>query len=646
MTERAHETLLARARAADGTAREGGISVGTVRFGLLGPLAVWNDDGVPVRVPEGKIRALLASLLLAEGNAVSAGRLADDLWGQDLPGNPVNTLQTKVSQLRRTLAGAALVHGPSGYALTVPADALDVARFRALVRKAKPGTDAAGRARVLSEALALWRGEPLADFAGEPFAIPFAAQLGEEKLGAREDLAEARLELGEGAAVVDELGTLVEEHPLRERVRALHLRALYQAGRQAEALRGYRDFRALLVGELGLEPGPELREVHAAMLRQDPVLRPSSERRPPLPVPLTELVGRDDAVRTVTGLLTTHRLVTLTGPGGVGKTRLATAAAAVVDTAPEASGGVWLVELAGIDRHSCAGESGANQGEWVLDAVASVLGVRDLPASPGVAERAGRLAEAVRGRDLLLVLDNCELVVESVAVVTAALVRAAPSLRVLATSRQPLGIAGELVWPVPPLGIPSGVHAEGEATESTVAAIREFSAVRLFAARAAEAVPGFALEPANAAAVAAICRRLDGLPLALELAATKLRALGIGEVLTRLDDRFRLLDSGHRDAPARQRTLRALIDWSWELLDEVERTVLSRLAVHAEGCDIAAAEAVCAAGGIGPADVAGCWPASSTGRWWSASTPGTGRDTACWSRSPSTASPSSTPVVN
>lgn len=584
---------------------------------MLGPLAVWDDDGEPIRVPEGKLRALLASLLLAEGHAVSADRLADDLWGQDLPGNPVNTLQTKVSQLRRTLGGTgtapSLVHGPSGYVLTVPAEAFDVTRFRALVRQARPGIDPVEKVRVLSEALSLWRGEALADFAGEPFAVPFAAKLGEDRLGAREELAAARLELGEATAIVDELGVLAERYPLRERVRALHLRALYQAGRQAEALRGYRDVRSLLAGELGLEPGPELRELHAAMLRQDPALlaRRAPARRPPLPVPLTELVGRDDAVRTVTGLLATHRLVTLTGPGGVGKTRLATAAATVMDgagttpEASEASDGVWLVELAGIDRHTCAEVSCTDQGAWVLDTIAGVLGVRDLPSSGEVAERAARLAEAVRGRDMLLVLDNCELVVESVAEVTAALLRTAPSLRILATSRQPLGIAGELVWPVPPLGIPSGVHAEGDATETTVAAIREFSAVRLFTARAAEAAPGFALAPANAAAVAAICRRLDGLPLALELAATKLRALGIDEVLVRLDDRFRLLDSGHRDAPARQRTLRALIDWSWELLDEAERTVLGRLAVHAESCDIEAAEAVCAANGLASADVTG-----------------------------------------
>lgn len=588
-----------------------------VRFGVLGPLAVWTSDGQPVLVPEAKVRALLADLLVAEGRPVPVGRLADDLWGGRLPGNPTNTLQTKVSQLRRTLERAEpggrelVVHQPPGYLVRIDADRLDAQRFRTLTARAGATEDPGAKAALLADALALWRGPALADLADEPFTAPAIRRLEEERLVALEEWAEARLALGDHGLLVGELGDLVAGHPLRERLRGLQLRALYRAGRQTEALDSYTELRTLLADELGLEPGPELAGLQQAILAQDPALRgvpapATSAARPRtnLPVPITEIVGRTAAVRAVRSLVGEARLVTLTGPGGVGKTRLA------VETARQLAetfgDGAWLIEFAGLDRQGGAA-SDCPPPEWVGQVAAAALGVRDDPAGPlppGPAALTDRLADAVRAKAILLVLDNCEQVVGPVAELAARLLRAAPGVRILATSQEPLGLAGEVLWSVPPLEVPGDVGAgPGHSAEDMLAAVREFSAVRLFVARAAAAAPGFALTAGNAPAVAAICRRLDGIPLALELAATRVRALGVRELLARLDDRFRLLGTGLRGSPARQQTLRAMIDWSWQLLTGPERIVLRRLAVHTEGCTLDAAEAVCAGDGVQPGEV-------------------------------------------
>ncbi|MGP4023114.1 BTAD domain-containing putative transcriptional regulator [Actinomadura sp. 3N407] len=559
-----------------------------MRFGVLGPLSVCTDDGRPVRVPEVKVRALLTDLLAHEGRPVSADRLIEDLWGDDPPGSPVNTLQTKVSQLRRTLekaepGGRGLVaFRAPGYVLR--ATDLDAARFVALLDRARAATDLREKAGLLSDALALWRGPAYADFRDEEFVRTAAARLEERRLTALEEWAEVRLELGEHRLLADELGEMVAAHPLRERLYAVHLRALYRSGRQGEALAGYDELRRLLADELGLEPGPELAGLHQAMLRQDPSLVPSRPRTN-LPAPLTGLIGREQAVAEVGALLGSARMVTLTGPGGVGKTRLALAAA---DRAAAAfPDGVWLVELAGTSRETAT----------VAEVVAAELDVRDDTATgsrPGVrpAGLAHRLAEALRGRRLLLVLDNCEHLIEAVAELVDLLLRAAPELRVLATSQESLAMPGETLYAVPPLELPVPGTDPGEA-----------GSVRLFAARAAAAAPGFVLDEVSAPSVATICRRLDGLPLALELAAARVRTLGVRGVADRLDDRFHLLTVSGRGRPARQQTLRAVIDWSWEQLGERQRLVLLRLAVHPGGCTLEAAEAVCAEPGLDVADL-------------------------------------------
>nr|BFE82116.1 hypothetical protein GCM10020093_047170 [Planobispora longispora] len=420
-------------------------------------------------------------------------------------------------------------------------------------------------------------GPAFADFADEEYTRSAIVRLEEQRLSALEQRAEARLELGEHGLLVGELGDLVARHPLRERLRAVHMRALYRAGRQSEALAGYTELRERLAEELGLDPGPELAALYQAILGQDPALSVPAERPVTnLPAAVSKLIGRDGALAEICSLAGDERLVTLTGPGGVGKTRLALAAAARL--ADSFEDGAWLVEL----DHGTRSPAEA------------VMAALDIKEDAGPATPADRLADALRSRRLLLVLDNCEHLVEQVAELAELLLRAVPGLRVLATSREPLAVDGEVLWGVPPLDLPTSVD---------LTAMARSDAVRLFVARAAASARGFALEAGNAQAVAQICRRLDGIPLALELAATRVRALGVQGVAARLDDRFRLLASGQRGAPPRQQTLTAVIDWSWELLTDEERRVLRRLAVHRDGCTLEAAESVCGEDGLDVLDL-------------------------------------------
>ncbi|WP_432988714.1 BTAD domain-containing putative transcriptional regulator [Dactylosporangium sp. CA-233914] len=576
-----------------------------MRFGVLGPLTVWTTSGTPVGVPGLKVRTLLADLLVHEGRPVSADRLVDDLWGDNPPGNPAGALSAKVSQLRRALedaepGGRELVqHDPAGYLLKGETDA---DRFQSLIAEAGRAGEPRARATLLSEALAAWRGPAFADFADEPFTRSAIAQLTQQRLTAEEDLAEARLSLGQHALLASGLGALLAEHPLRERLRAAHMRALYRSGRQSEALASYEELRGLLADELGLDPGVELVALHRAILTQDAALAapatpgPSAQPASNLRTPLTELIGRGDAVAEIRARLETDRLVTLTGPGGVGKTRLALETARqLASLPPGAEGspfpdGVWLVELAALDR-----PTDRDVTHRVAEAIMSVLDIRDTTGPAEPVASVDRLAEAMRHRRLLLVLDNCEHIVESVAELAELLLHTAAGLRLLTTSQEPLALAGEVVWSVAPLKVPDRAAglAELERTDS----------VRLFVARAAAAARGFVLDADTAPAVAVLCRRLDGIPLALELAATRVRALGVQGLVNRLDDRFRLLAVGYRGAPPRQQTLMAMIDWSWELLTDPERVVLRRLAVHADGCTLEAAEVVCAQDGLDVVDL-------------------------------------------
>ncbi|WP_205856326.1 BTAD domain-containing putative transcriptional regulator [Phytoactinopolyspora endophytica] len=586
-----------------------------MRFGVLGPLTVWPLNGIPVTIPGLKVRALLADLLAHEGRPVSADRLIDDLWAEELPGNPSGALHAKVSQLRRALdavepgARELVESGPFGYRLCVSPEAVDAGQVGLLLARARAARDARGKVALLTEALGLWRGPTLGEVGDMEFARGWVVRLDEQRLVAFEDLAEARLELGEHTLLVGELNDMILQHPLRERLRAVQLRALYASGRQSEALDAYEQYRRRLRDELGLDPGTGLVDLHQAILRRDPALESgtisvAAAARPNTNIPVAVsaepdggLVGRAAAIADVRKALETARLVTLTGPGGVGKTRLAIEAARAAEH--QYADGGWMVELAG-EVHHVTGADDADDVGSIATVVAATLGIREDSALgvPAGAARLGvidRLAAALRPRQLLLVLDNCEHVIEPVAHLIDRLLATAPNVSVLVTSQEPVRSPEEVVLPVPPLELPEPDASLGELSQA--------AAVRLFIVRAAAAAPAFVLSADNAAAVVEICRRLDGIPLALELAAARVRALDVHDLAARLDDRFRLLGSGHRTAPQRQRTLHAMIDWSWQRLSAVDKVLLRRLAVHVGGCTLEAAEQVCTDDDIAAADV-------------------------------------------
>ncbi|WP_338778030.1 BTAD domain-containing putative transcriptional regulator [Streptomyces sp. DG1A-41] len=547
-----------------------------VRYRILGTTQALRTDGTVVPVGGARLRALLTVLALRAGRTVPVGLLVDEVWGGDPPADAPGALQALIGRLRRALGADAVASAEGGYRLTAAPDDVDLHRFERLAGeglRALADGDPAKAAVVLDDALAVWRGPALADL---PDRAAEAARRDTRRLDVLRARHSAALALGQAEQSLPELTALCDSHPLDEPLQTLRLRALRDAGRTAEALDAYEDVRRLLADRLGADPGPELRSLHAELLKpgdDSPVSAPAADASGVgnLRARLTSFIGRESDIETIRADLTTARLVTLLGPGGAGKTRLSQEAAETLRHAMP--GGVWLAELAPVDDPAA-----------VPEAVLTAVGARETVLYGAGAEgiRAAvpdrlddpveRLAEHCSRPRMLLILDNCEHVADAAARLAEELLERCPGLTVLATSREPLGVPGELLRPVEPLPEPV--------------------ALRLLADRGAAARPGFRIED-DPEACAEICRRLDGLPLAIELAAARLRMLTPRQIADRLDDRFRLLTSGSRTVLPRQQTLRAVVDWSWDLLDEDERDVLRRLSVFAGGCDLPAAEAVC-----------------------------------------------------
>ncbi|MBM0236629.1 winged helix-turn-helix domain-containing protein [Micromonospora sp. ATA32] len=545
-----------------------------MQIGMLGPFEVRMDDGVFADVPGARLRGLLIALALKPGHVVPKATLVDWIWGEHPPSDAANALQRLVSRLRKALPEGLVEGQTDGYRLTVEPDAVDAVRFERLVGQARDDEDPQ-RVRRLREALALWRGAAMQDVGLPDSAALDAAvtRLERLRLTAIEDRFDAEISLGHGAELVPELTDLVAAYPVRERLVVALMRALAATGRDTEALLVYQSTSEALADALGVDPSPELSALHVALLRGE-LGRREEKRKTNLRAELSSFIGKDEAVAAVGALVAEHRLTTLIGPGGSGKTRLATETARrLLDDLPD---GAWLVELAAI------GADGD-----VVQATLAGLGLRDalLGEAPNM-ELIDRLIAAIREREALLILDNCEHVIESAAAFAHRLLGECRRLRILATSREPLGITGEALWPVAPLALPDGDAGPGE--------IESSPAVRLLRDRASAVRRDLAVDAHTLSTMARVCRVLDGMPLAIELAAARLRTMSIDQLAKRLDDRFRLLTGGSRTALPRHRTLRGVVDWSWDLLTDAERTVLRRLSVFSGGASLEAAERVCA----------------------------------------------------
>lgn len=537
---------------------------------LLGPIEVLDPAGAPVDIGSPRHRETLAALAVDAGRVVSTDTLLDRVWGETGRGGTLANLQAVISRLRSRLreadVPAEIVTAPPGYRLEVADDVIDVAHLSGGIDRAREALvagDVAAAQQHLGEALAWWRGEPLADVP-QPFARAEAMRLQGVRLTGEELAAELDLRLGHPAAAVTRLQELTTQHPLRESVRGQLMRALYLAGRQADALGEYDALRTQLVEELGVDPAPAVQRLHQQILEQDPALRPATApavaaprapepRRSTIPSTdlLGELIGRDRDIAYLVDLLRspTSRLVTVTGVGGCGKTRLSLAVAAAAD--PLFADGATLVPLAPLRDQSA-----------VIPAIARAVGVAE-GGDPFTA-----LLDLLRDRDQLLLLDNAEHLLDAWPEV-ATLAAACPGLRILVTSRIPLRVRGEVLFPLTPLDADA--------------------AAQLFTTRAAAVAPGVAIA-ADDPDVAQLCHRLGGIPLAIELAAARVRLLTPAAILTRLDEV--MAAEGARDLPPRQRTMRAAIDWSFELLSPAEQAAFPRLAVFVGGFTIEAAAAV------------------------------------------------------
>ncbi|ANZ39685.1 SARP family transcriptional regulator [Lentzea guizhouensis] len=570
-----------------------------LRVSLLGPFEVSRGENV-LPVAGARLQGLLVRLALAAGRPVEPGVLVDAIWGDDPPAGPASALQSLVTRLRRAVSPAdatadVVVQVPGGYRLAVDAevDALRFERLSAAGRERLRAGDPEAARSDLADAVALWGDHPGAEPAAIAAVAPaVATRLAHVSIEAVTDLAEAELALGQTEAAAVRLTRLLADHPVHERAAAVLMDALAAAGRQAEALTVYERVRVALADVLGADPGTALRERHLRLLRPDAGTSapaadvPRAPRPSHLPAPLTSFVGRADELARVKSLLATNRLVTVLGPGGAGKTRLALEAAR--RHRDDHRDGAWLVDLAPVTDPT-----------KVAAAVLAAIGLRGaavLDARKRIdGDELDVLAGELGGKRCLLLVDNCEHLIDAVAHFTAELLSRCPELRVLATSREHLAVHGEALVPLGPLALPE----PGDGVEQA----RRAASVRLFVERAAAVRPGFEVDPSTLPLIKSVTRGLDGMPLALELAAARLRTLSLSDVAEGLSDRFRVLATGSRTAPPRHRTLRAVIAWSWDLLGEHERVVAQRIATCPGGVTPASAAALCAGTTVPAAEV-------------------------------------------
>ncbi|GAA1397428.1 BTAD domain-containing putative transcriptional regulator [Pseudonocardia kongjuensis] len=539
---------------------------------LLGTVSALDGSGAELLPAGPRLRGLLARLALDAGHPVDAATLVDALWGE-APPSTANALQSLVSRLRRSVGADRVRSAPGGYRLDVGADAVDALRFARLRREAAATADRERARELLDRALGLWSGPALADLREVAFAGPAAARLAEARAATAEELTRRTLEDGVPApgTLRGVLTEVLAEQPLRETSAVALARLLHASGHRADALTVLDRTRSALAAELGVDPGPELRAARTELLHDAPagngrVAAPApATRAGPAGTPrhrapaLTSFIGREDDLARLRSLLAGARLVTVTGPGGAGKTRIVAEVVRDLDRPVEVA---ELAPLAGPEQLAAT----------VLHAVGGPdlsLGDRTGPGT------LARLRTALAGRELLLVLDNCEHLIDPVATLVHDLLGTVPGLTVLATSREPLGVPGEVLHPL--------------------GALDDAQAARLFTDRAAAVAPGFTADPAT---VTEICRRLDGQPLPIELAAARARTLSAREIADRLADRFRLLVTGSRTVLPRHQTLRAVVDWSWDLLGAAERTLADRFGVFAGPVGAHAVETVCGGGGL------------------------------------------------
>ena len=550
---------------------------------LLGPFDVRINSRPLRRLRTRKGQFLLALLALRQSKAVEREWLTATLWPESDDKQAYYNLRRALHDLRAAVGPFAdLISSPTPHSLCLEASddlQIDVVRFDPLVRSEDPDS--------LRKAVELYRG-PLLEGCPEEWITPEREAREQDCLRALEKLAERAAEQGEWSEVVRRLRLVITTDPFREEAQRALMEALARTGSPAGATLAYREFRSLLRREVNVEPSPETTAVYQRLRRQADAApaRPDTRARDllplshgNLPVPVTTFIGRDHEKRTVHSLLHKHRLVTLVGAGGCGKTRLALE----VESEMRASfddRACW-VELAPISDPALA---------W--HAVASSLSI------PEVAGR--RLSDSVcrvlEGQRRLVILDNCEHLINGVAEVASLLIQRCPRISILATSREPLDVAGEVTWRVPSLSTPKWSERElshSKRCSSDLATLMQFESVRLFADRAALAEPRFQVTEENGPAVAQVCSRLDGIPLAIELAASRVTTLTTEQIAARLDDRFRLLKWNRRDVLPRQQTLRALIDWSYSLLTDMESALFRRLAVFAGGFTLEAVESVC-----------------------------------------------------